>query len=331
MECPFCSGIAELQRQAAAHSFRKERFEITEHFHRCNSCNKEFTVTGDDQVNYDQVVNQYRVKHHILFPEQLTLLREKYDLSAAKMSEVLGFGINQYNKYENGEVPSDSNAALLNLIREPENFRDLVNEKKYLFSGKQFDRIQKKLDSLIGQWNSRDDNDFGRRLQKVPDEFTGYRIPDIQKFNNLVLYFIETTKPFNVKLNKLLFYSDFLHFKNSGFSITGTAYRAIQLGPVPADYEQELNRMVQEGLMEEEFVEFNANEGASRYTLLSGCDPSVFTPDELKTIETVVKKLGGIPTKSLIDLSHQEKGWQEQVEKRGLLSYRLYGFELIGV
>ena len=38
------------------------------------------------------------------------------------------------------------------------------------------------------------------------------------------------------KLNKLLFYVDFLFYKHNAVSFTGAAYRRLQYGPVPAEY-----------------------------------------------------------------------------------------------
>ncbi len=67
-----------------------------------------WTTTEMDEANIFQVYNQYRVKHGIPFPDEISGIREHYGLSAAKMAQILGFGINQYRMYEDGEVPSVS-------------------------------------------------------------------------------------------------------------------------------------------------------------------------------------------------------------------------------
>ena len=41
------------------------------------------------------------------------------------MSRILGFGANQYRLYEAGEMPSLSNARLITLIAEKDNFEKL--------------------------------------------------------------------------------------------------------------------------------------------------------------------------------------------------------------
>ncbi|WP_394351640.1 type II toxin-antitoxin system antitoxin SocA domain-containing protein [Lunatibacter salilacus] len=42
-------------------------------------------------------------------------------------------------------------------------------------------------------------------------------------------------------MNKLLFYADFLMFKRSCFSISGVRYKAIDMGPVPFNFQVFLN------------------------------------------------------------------------------------------
>ena len=54
-----------------------------------------------------------RVRHGIPFPEEIKATREKYGLSLAAISKILGFGINQYANYENGQVPSESNGKMI--------------------------------------------------------------------------------------------------------------------------------------------------------------------------------------------------------------------------
>ncbi len=60
---------------------------------------------------------------------------------------------------------------------------------------------------------------------------------DDEKFVNAVLYFARNTDPESLgplKLNKLLYYSDFLHFKKYGRPITNDRYVRMEHGPVPS-------------------------------------------------------------------------------------------------
>ena len=96
--------------------FRKERFNILFHYYEDEGSDEVFTDEELDTLNLNQAYNQYREKYRIPFPDAIRSIREKYGLSAAKMSEVLGFGTNIYRQYEAGEVPSISNARLIDNI-----------------------------------------------------------------------------------------------------------------------------------------------------------------------------------------------------------------------
>ena len=66
--------------------------------------------------------------------------------------------------------------------------------------------------------------------------------PDILfEFKNIkgpemVVFFTGKLEPWKTKLNKLLFYADFINHKQTDFSMSGVQYRAIPMGPVPNNF-----------------------------------------------------------------------------------------------
>ena len=71
---------------------------------------------------------------------------------------------------------------------------------------------------------------------KITYEFPEMR-PD-ERLRELILYIAlkcESDARFNAtRLNKILFYADFVSFANTGKPVTGAAYKAIDRGPVPS-------------------------------------------------------------------------------------------------
>ncbi|MCH5226029.1 MAG: type II toxin-antitoxin system MqsA family antitoxin [Muribaculaceae bacterium] len=126
MDSPFCDGKATLIEKKTIIPYRKENFEITRKIYRCDQTGIEFSTEAQDEEAVNQIYNAYRKKHGIPSPSEIKSLREKYGLSASKMSLILGFGINQYHNYETGEVPSLSNAKLILAAMNPEFFKTLV-------------------------------------------------------------------------------------------------------------------------------------------------------------------------------------------------------------
>ena len=57
----------------------------------------------------------------------------------------------------------------------------------------------------------------------------------LAKLFNAILFFCKG-RVLKTKLNKLLFYADFKHFKEYAVSITGARYARIPFGPAPDKY-----------------------------------------------------------------------------------------------
>lgn len=329
--CPFCENLSEVKIEEISITFRKEEYHVFQHYYFCQKCKEEFTTTELDELNIKQVYNQYRDKHKILNPEQIRNIRENYSLSATKMSELLGLGINMYAKYEKGEIPNTSNSNLINTISKPENFRDFIIDNQSLFSDNEYRRLLNKIGNQIEQKETDRILCYYWKNTKYPSEYNGYRVPEMNKVANMIIYFSEKLKPFIVKLNKLLFYSDFYHFKNFGNSISGAEYAAINLGPVPNNYKQLYLVLEQHNFFETEDVVFPDEGVGEKFIGKESFKAELFEKDELNTLEIISKKFENLTGKQMVDLSHQEEGWIKENEKKGLISYQKYGFLLKGV
>lgn len=329
MNCPYCKSEANLKLENKRITYRKEEFDFFQQFYKCGKCNQEFTTTEIDEVNINQVYNQYREKYQIPFPEQLKNIRQKYGLTPTKMSEILGFGINIYRNYEKGEVPNLSNGTLLNLVRTPDEFSKIIENKKHLFSSKQFVKLTTHIEKLIEQEKKTDNyKKFLWDENIIPNEFTGYKTPSFDKFANMVLFFLENNPNlFKVRLNKLLFYSDFYHYKKFGFSISGFRYQAIQMGPVPYRYDVIYDLLWEENYIEYELADINENMVDKPIPKIT-FNEKVFEKSELETLTLISNKLKKLSKDELVDISHNEKCWIEEHKQKGIISYKKYGFEL---
>ncbi|HEX2866876.1 MAG TPA: type II toxin-antitoxin system antitoxin SocA domain-containing protein [Ignavibacteriales bacterium] len=327
IECAFCDGKAYLKAEQKERVFRKETFITFEHYYKCESCQEEFTTTETDNSNVSQILNQYREKHNILFPEQISALREKYNLPAAKMGRILGFGANVYGNYEKGEIPSVSHARYLSLITEPEEFRKLVVAARDQLHEGDYKRITGHIDKLISKKDAPwDECDYLWKKNIIPNQYTGYALPSFVKFANMAAILLDAA-PFKVKLNKLLFYSDFLNFKLNGRSISGSQYQAIQLGPVPFRYDWNFDLLLQNNYIRAVPVEIK-NEIVDKFVCVKTPDTDLFSSEELQTIKIVKEKLGGLSTKEVVNMSHNESGWIEENELQNKISYQKYGYSL---
>jgi uncharacterized phage-associated protein len=132
------------------------------------------------------------------------------------------------------------------------------------------------------------------------------------KFVELLLYVAERLRADRAggatKVNKVLYFADFAHVRRHGRPITGAEYQKLQHGPAPRRLKPVRDRLVAEGAAEihrEDFLGYTVN----RLVPLRPADTSVFSSEELATIESVLDDLDGLNARQVSDLSHEEAGW----------------------
>lgn len=320
----------KLTKERRSMDFRKETFGIVFHYYKCEDSGEQFTTTVLDEVNTNQVYNQYRDKFNIPFPDEIIRIREKYGLSAAKMSEILGFGVNSYRHYEAGEMPSVANAKLIQMVDDPKKFIDMVE-----LCGTSDEKVRAKYiqkAQLLAEEKKR--NIFNLNFKEyllgnhLADIYSGYRNPNFEKFTEMVVYFSDKLSPFKTKMNKLLFYADFLMFKQSCFSISGVRYKAIDMGPVPNNFQS-----IFEYLANKDEIDICTTEFPNGYTgeqfksrKNRKFNSDLFSENELNTLEKVASVFKTTSTNDIIKLSHLEKRGRI-TKKKKVISYE-FAFEL---
>ena len=332
MKSPFTGKNMRVHKEPRTLTFRKEKFEILFHCYKCEDTGEQFEDETFAQLNYTQVINQYRYKNSIPFPDQIVGIREKYGLSAAKMSEILGFGINSYRQYEGGEVPCISNARLIQLAEDPHEFGKLVNMCNSL-DNKQKEKYLKKVQAILEEQKTFKQERYLEAYfqgQSFPGPYTGYKKPDLAKFTEMIIFFAEKIEPWKTKLNKLLFYSDFGMHKKTGFSISGLPYKAIPMGPVPNNYNglfeyisNKADIIIESKTFSDEVIGEQFLVGTTKTF-----NNDLFTEKELEILENVSQIFKDTNTREIIELSHQEKAWIENHNKKSFIDYT-YSFDLI--
>ena len=295
--------------------FRGEKFCYTHLSYKCEDSGRQFTTTELDAANENQVYNAYRERHGIPFPSEIMKLRQYYGLSASMMSEIMGFGANQWRYYEADKVPNESNSRTISAIRSKSVFLDFLTSSRTKIGDKNYFKIKEKVESLP---------DYIRPTQ--PTENSGFVSFSEKKIAEMIKFFCKNMDSvFVTKMNKLLFYSDFLKYKNEGFGMTGINYRAITFGPVPDRYGEIYSRA--EGVEMEDYIYQDGNSG----TLLSTSeepDMSVFSDTEKEILSQVAKKFKYYSAGKISEQSHREKGWIECIEGKKIIPYS-YAFDLV--
>ena len=325
MKSPVSEKEMPLQASLSKQNFRKEDFDYVHLSFYCEESGEYFTTTDLDDFNENQVCNHYRAKYSIPFVEELILFRKTYGLSASKMSKILGLGINGYRNYEQGEIPSLSNSNLIRTVmNNPCGFRSLVEECSTI-SSKEKSKLLNKIQSVEEQQQNGSRQTILKFLipDRKPTTVTGFRKPNSDKLFHMILFFSQRMAPSITRMNKLLFYTDFNHFKQTGFSISGSVYRALEQGPALDNFRSIYEYLETENCIEISYEEFEIGVMVPRIQPGTSLkfNGDLFDEKELLHMELIAEKFKGFTATQLKDFSHLEKAWVECIENRSIIDY----------
>lgn len=332
MKSPITGKEMKLCTKSSTIQFRKEEFTIQQKFYLCEDSKEEFSTTALDELNLNQVYNQYRDKHNLPFTDEIIKFRERLGVSAKLMSKVFGFGTNSYRNYENGEIPSLSNGKMIyQSINNIEFFKLLVEDSNDL-SDKEKAKLLEVVKKLKRKTEMITPEQHILALvqnHKFPNNTSGYKNLDLEKFSHMVCFFANSQQPSEVKLNKLLFYADFFHFNKTGYSISGSTYRAIDYGPVPNYYDILFNYAEETGLVRKEFVEYSEEIVGKHYSSQANAafNKALFSEAELETLQTIAEKFKDTSASKIKNISHEEEAWISNNKAKSLIDYS-YAFKL---
>lgn len=310
-------------------TYRGEKYDFIYISFQDDAEGESYTTTESDGIWLNQVTNQYRAKHGIPYTDEIIALRERYGLSASKMSVILGFGANQYRLYEMGEVPSESNGKMIRSAMNPKVFLDLVKSSRHQLADKDYDKIVAQTEEVIAksvEWHSEQwvlDRLFccGRGVSN------GFAPLSTARLKNLLLYILgKMGDTFQTKMNKVLFYIDFLSYRERGMAISGLAYNAIDFGPVP----QRWDRVYSAFDEVEQQIKLVHDQECVALTTTVAADMGGFTTEEKAIIDEVCEKMKGLSAHDISDLSHREPAWKNHLHQPETIPYS-EAFSLVGV
>ena len=153
----------------------------------------------------------------------------------------------------------------------------------------------------------------------------------IEKLQNAIVYFSRHSKYCGItKLMKLLNFLDFIHFRQTGKSVTGKDYSAWERGPVPVDVYEDLTGKKDKGLnlrkvvavipKGEKFMLIKAKHGIK-------FDKDVFSERELKILKEVADVYRDARAKDMVEITHlKNQPWERTIKTKGF--YKHIDYEL---
>jgi uncharacterized phage-associated protein len=142
-----------------------------------------------------------------------------------------------------------------------------------------------------------------------------------EKLLNALIYFSKNTRVCGkTKLFKLLYFLDFIHFRETGKSVTGLDYYAWDKGPVPQDLFHELkqpNKDLQEAVT---LLEKSADEDDKlcRVIAKKPFDPSFFSRREMKIMKNLSFIFKEALAKDMVEITHLTGApWDKTIKEKG--------------
>ena len=147
----------------------------------------------------------------------------------------------------------------------------------------------------------------------------------ISKLKNVLLFFIEKFNGvFVTQMNKILFYTDFLSYRENGQAMTGLSFKAIQYGPVPNRWDRVYSLIDDINLIEVEGK--NGNVGNKLVSDMP-CDISSFSNEQLSILETVYDTFKNDNSVSISNKSHEEPARIDNQGTHSFMDFK-YAFSL---
>ena len=308
MKSPFTGKEMRRVYEKRIWKFRGEQYEYEHIAWLCEDSGEQFTDDESDTAGFVQVTNQYRAKYGIPYTDEIIAVRQRYGISAAKISLILGIGINQYRLYEQGEVPSVSNGRMIRSIMNPKVMLEMVESSKNELSASEYEKIIAKVKMAIAESEAYKMEQYEtRRIFNTPrGADNGYAQLSLNRLKSIMLYILNKCDDvWCTKMNKLLFYTDFMSYRERGMAMTGLSYRAIDFGPVPERWDKvysEFPEVRQELRQVGDFV------GS---VLIGSVEPdyTMFTDDELKVLNSICTHFGKMSSREISRISHDEEAW----------------------
>jgi len=288
-----------------------EPIEVVSDIMTCSVCGEEIFNKELDEKNMARVYQEFRNKHNYLSPTEIKSIRSKYG-SGRTVATLLGWSQNTLVRYENGAIPD---------IAHHEQFLRLKNDPNYIHKllqhrgDKLKDQERYRLLSLLGSTSDEDrDVDPVSSLlfafKKYYDKGITNTDLDFEKLAALVQLFANLNNNLvKTKLQKLLFYADFLSTKRYGRPISGLVYVHHHYGPVPVHHD-----LIQWALLTNGDIDVKPFDGPYEGEVIIPTqepDLSLFSEEELEVIHDVAGFFHEYTAAKISEFSHEEKAYVE--------------------
>ena len=247
--CPACgksAGFTETER-AEDIDVRGEIISVRAVHLVCNACKTPF-LTDDMTDPLEAAFVEYRSRKGLLQPAEIRAWREGLGLTQKEVSALLGWGEATIGRYEKGALQTEAHDRSLRTAMDSRTLVSLIQNHLEALPASKREALLPKL-IAVEEAHHPLSQVFQEQFGQYPASvFSGWAPLNVGKVCDAIL-FLSRGGTLKTKLNKLMFYTDFLHCHLHGHGITGLHYAKLEFGPVPDNYSFYLAELLRENSM----------------------------------------------------------------------------------
>ncbi|MTI96014.1 MAG: DUF4065 domain-containing protein [Firmicutes bacterium] len=328
MDCPICdlNHSIEIRQRMTKGLVKSEVVDYEEIYYLCTKSNEEenqFVPAGVMDQNLLRARDAYRAKKGLLKSEQIAEIRSSYGLTQSDFSALLGWGEVTITRYESKSIQDETYDKIMRMTNENPMFAlNTLEEHKDRFTKEKYYKIRENITKKVKErgrlyLKKQEINSYYVNYQEKSD-YNGYKRLDIERIESVIGYFSHfVNNLFKVKLMKLLWYFDALHFRRHGNAVTGLVYQHMTYGALPIAFNEILQLPtvnIQEEIVCEDIAYRVVPNGPVRVT--------DFSVEELNVLETVATKFKNYSAKEIVEYMHAEKAYRE-TEQHQIIPFSL--------
>ena len=310
--CLICMEEHEVDTVKMVNTEVFKNVEVSFHsiFDYCSNAMEYFETEEMIRANSLAMKDAYRKTMGLLTSNDIVMIREKYGVSQKDFSEILDWGRATITRYENHQVQDRAHDDIIRKIDSaPKWFLEMLNRSKDRISYKAYIKYKHKANE---QFNKKSNQYMINHIQAIYADIEDYKFTGgvelnlakvVEMINYLTTYLDCLNK---VALMKMLWFSDYLHYKKNGVSISGLAYNFLPKGAVvPKGYD---HIVLLDGV-NFETVWHGANI-THKFIPNPNFQIKELTRSEIQTLNDVIHKLGNYNTDEIVDMIHEESAYK---------------------
>ena len=302
-------------------TFKGEEVSFRATYKYCSHADEFLESEEMIKMNSLAMKDAYREKVGLLTSQEIMTIREKYGVSQKDFSEVLDWGKATITRYENHQVQDRAHDDVLRKIdSDPKWFLEMLHRAKGKLTTKSFAKYQHEARE---QYKKKKNQYLIDSINAVYADFedamaTGGAELNLQKVVEMINYFAAKVSSLHkVKLMKMLWYADALHFKRNDKAISGLVYSALPMGAVPEAHDQIVSL---EGVAYDTVIYGDSENIAYRFKPASGFEIRELTQSEIEALDTIISMFGHLNTSEIVRKMHDEIAYK-CIPSNGVLSF----------